>query len=174
MLYLVKRNCTGNTDFLGSCTSKADLYVFYGERTVQFLWYTRHCLISSKFFVNIPLFYFYSFKHKMQSRSPKFSVFIFHSLMVCSCADNLIAYGFNFFVSKIGICAIQTFWGFLSCSSGLQACISGPALANDCIKDKSGVFQWTVCTKEWNYRTASGKWHKYKMRDLKIMELGKA
>lgn len=103
MLHLVKRNCTGNMDLLGSHTSNKDLYVFYGERTVQCLWSVRHCLISSKLFVNTPLFYFYTFKHKMQSRTPKFSVFIFHSFMVCSCASNLIAYGFNFFVNKIGI-----------------------------------------------------------------------
>lgn len=37
MLHLVKRNCTGNMDFLGSYTSKVDLCVFYGKRTVQFL-----------------------------------------------------------------------------------------------------------------------------------------
>lgn len=37
MLHLVERNRTGNMGFLGSYTSKVDLYVFYGERTVQFL-----------------------------------------------------------------------------------------------------------------------------------------
>lgn len=60
-------------------------------------------------FFNIPLFYFYNFKCKIQSRTPKFSVLISHSFMVYSWAGNLIAYGFNFFMSKVGICLIQTF-----------------------------------------------------------------
>lgn len=115
-------------------------------------------------------FYFYKLQHKIQSKTPKFSILISHSFMMYSWADNLIAYGFSFFMSKIGICLIQTFWRFLSHSSRLQVCIWSLTLANDCIKDRSDVFQYTVCTKGQSYWTASGKCHNCKAENMKITE----
>lgn len=144
MLCLVKRNCTRNTDFWGSYTSKVDLFVFNSERTVQFLWSMGHCLIFPIFvlffyflgFLDLLLFYAYNVKHKIQ-RTTQFLVLISHSFVVYSRTDNLN--GFNFFVSKTGICLIQTFWRFLSCPSRLQAYISSLTFAGYCIKKKKNL-----------------------------------
>lgn len=48
-------------DFLVSCTSKVDLYVFYGERNVQFLWSMGHHLISSMLFFEHTIILFLQF-----------------------------------------------------------------------------------------------------------------
>jgi len=69
------------------------------------LWDTAIFLLFF-FFFNILLFYFYNFKQKIQSRTPKLSVLPSHSFMIYTCADNFITYGFHFF---IGIRLIQTF-----------------------------------------------------------------
>lgn len=74
MLHLVKRNCNENKHFLETVqnyTSKAcilwqEKYMIYG--TSSYLFYI--------FFFNIPLFYFYNFKHKIQSGIFNFSVYI--------------------------------------------------------------------------------------------------